>query len=103
MALLKVFWTKTAVRQRNLIFEYWNNRNQSTEYSKKLRSKINSTLKMLKQYPRTGKRTDYKTVRQVAMGHYSLLYKFNTEQIVVVSFWDNRQDPEKLLILLQHL
>jgi hypothetical protein len=33
---LKVFWTLTAKRQRDHIFEYWNKKNKSKSYSTKL-------------------------------------------------------------------
>lgn len=35
------------------------------------------------------------------MGHYSVYYKYSNTQIIVTAFWDNRQDPNKLLGLLQ--
>ena len=101
MALLKVFWTETAVRQRYQIFEYWNNQNQSTEYSKKIAIEINRNTQILKKYPYAGKKTDYESTRVLFMGHYSLLYRFDDKQIIIVAFWDNRQDPKKLLTILQ--
>lgn len=30
MDALKLFWTSTAIKQRNHIFDYWNKRNKST-------------------------------------------------------------------------
>ena len=98
---LKVFWTETAVKLRNQIFEYWNNRNQSTAYSKKLRITINRNVQILKKQPFIGKKTDYESVRELVMGHFSILYKFDDKQIIVVAFWDNRQDPAILLTILQ--
>ena len=101
MALLKVFWTETALKQRNQIFEYWNNRNQSAEYSRKLYVKINRNIQILKKYPHAGTKTDYESVRTLALGNFSLFYIFDDIRIIVVAFWDNRQDPEKLLTILQ--
>ena len=101
MALLKVFWTETSLKQRDQIFEYWNKQNQSTGYSKRLRIKINRNIQILKKYPYAGKITDCKPVRTLVWGHFSLLYKFDDKQIIIVAFWDNRQDPEKLLTILQ--
>ena len=40
MARLKILWTSTALKQRNHIFKYWNERNKSNSYSKKLKNKI---------------------------------------------------------------
>lgn len=48
MAQIKILWASTAVIQRNYIFEYWNKRNKSTSYSKKLNNKIKERLYILK-------------------------------------------------------
>jgi toxin YoeB len=101
MASLEIFWTETAIKQRNQILKYWNNRNKSTEYSKKLRLKINENLQVLKNQPNSGKKTDIDAVKCLVLGHYSILYKLHDNQIIVVAFWDNRQNPEKLLDLLK--
>ena len=37
---IKVIWTKIAIQQRDEIFDYWNNRNKTDSYSKKLNLKI---------------------------------------------------------------
>ena len=60
MAQLKVFWTETAVKQRNCIFEYWNERNKSAEYSKNLNAKIIEHTSLLKLQPKSGKKSDSK-------------------------------------------
>ena len=33
---LKIIWTKIAISQRNEVFAYWNKRNKSTDFSKKI-------------------------------------------------------------------
>jgi len=48
-----------------------------------------------------GKKTDFPNTRVITLGHYSIFYKYNNEQIIIMSFWDNRQDPQKLIILLK--
>jgi plasmid stabilization system protein ParE len=101
MAQLTIHWTETAIRQRNLIFEYWIERNQSTTYVKKLNDKIKERTHLLKQYPELGKETDFKNIRVVSLGHYSILYKESNLKIIITGFWDNRQEPEKLLQLLK--
>lgn len=101
MASLKIFWTQTALRQRNFIFEYWNERNQSFEYSKKLYDKINERLALLKDNPEIGKPTVLKSQRAVSLGHYSIFYETNASKLIVTAFWDNRQDPGKLLKILK--
>ena len=101
MALLNVFWTQTAINQRNLVFKYWNSRNKSNSYSVKLNFEIKRRIALLKSNPEMGRKTDFNNVKVVVMGHYSILYKIENSNILIVSFWDNRQNPDKLLQLLR--
>lgn len=36
----------------------------------------------------------------IAMVNFSIYYRYDDTDIVVMAFWDNRQDPDKLLALL---
>ncbi|MDY9917366.1 MULTISPECIES: type II toxin-antitoxin system RelE/ParE family toxin [Proteiniphilum] len=101
MALLKVFWTQTAILQRNLVFRYWNNRNKSNEYSIKLNIEIKERILLLKSYPFIGKKTEFQDIRILPIKHYSILYKIENSRILIMAFWDNRQNPRKLLKLLR--
>jgi plasmid stabilization system protein ParE len=103
MVRLKVFWTVTALKQRNHIFDYWNERNKSISYSKKLNTKIKSRINLIKTNPELGKKTEYKNTRAVSLGHYSILYKKVNTKIVVTGFWDNRKDPKKLIEYLKKI
>jgi toxin YoeB len=94
---MKVLWTKTAVKQRQGIFEYWNNRNKNNHYSNKLQAEIQHWTDQLKINPGLGRATNFNNVRTISMGHYSILYKKLNHKIIIVAFWDNRQDPKKLL------
>jgi toxin YoeB len=101
MARLKIVWTITAINQRNAVFEYWNNRNKSTVFSRKLNFKIKERLVLLLTNPLLGKATSFKTSRVVSLGNYSIIYQANESQIIVIAFWDNRQDPKKLIEVLK--
>ncbi|MGQ2983597.1 type II toxin-antitoxin system RelE/ParE family toxin [Flavobacterium sp.] len=101
MATIIVRWTLMAVRQRNIIFEYWNERNQSYTYSRKLNAAIEDRISILKSNIGIGKPTDFKNTRVVSLGHYSLFYKQLDSQIIITAFWDNRQKPAKILTLLK--
>jgi len=102
MAKLKIFWTETALKQRNHIFEYWNNRNGSNSYSKKLNSSILERISVLKSNPDLGKKTEFINTRVVSLGHYSILYKNIDSKLIITGFWDNRQNPKKLLKFLKN-
>jgi L-ribulose-5-phosphate 3-epimerase UlaE len=46
--------------------------------------------------------TDFEGIRVASLGNYSIYYKITDKDIIITSFWDNRQDPKKLLKLLEN-
>ncbi len=98
---LKVVWTQTAERLLFEILDYWNNRNKSTNYSSKLLETLWSKTTFLSKNPRAAKTSNIKSVRISAMGHFSIVYTFDTKNLTILAFWDNRQDPKKLIQLLK--
>ncbi len=96
MVRLTIYWTQTAINQRNYIFNYWNNRNKSFEYSKKLNISIKERTSLLKSNPKLGKKTEFNNTRVISLGHYSIFYRNENSNIYIMSFWDNRQNPTKL-------
>ncbi len=45
---LILLWTQTAIKQRDHMFDYWNNRNKSNSYSKKLNLAVRERVELLK-------------------------------------------------------
>ena len=97
MAKRKIVWTETAAKQRREILRYWTERNGSTIYAEKLIQITTKHLRVISKNPEAHKATEIDQVRESAMGHFSLYYKITSEQIIVMAFWDNRQDPKKIL------
>lgn len=97
MAKPKIVWTETAAKQRREILSYWTERNQSTLYAEKLIDITARHLKVILKNPQAFKETEINTIRESAMGHFSIYYKITADQLIVMAFWDNRQDPKKLL------
>ena len=98
---LTIFWTRTALRQRNYIFEYWNTRNKNTSYSQKLNYKIKERISFLKQDPELGRLTEYRNTRVFSLGHYGIFYQKVKEKIIITGIWDYRQNPKKLIDFLK--
>jgi hypothetical protein len=48
------------------------------------------------------KATDFKDVRVASLKNFSIYYKASEEQIIVTAFWDNRQNPKKLLEIVKN-
>jgi plasmid stabilization system protein ParE len=102
MAKKSVVWTDTAIKQRRKILEYWTLRNHSTTYSEKLIGLIRAHTNLISSNPFAGKSTNHLDTREAAMGNFSIYYKIHESQIIVTAFWDNRQDPEELVKLLEN-
>lgn len=101
MDAIKIIWISLAVKQRNLIFEYWNKRNKNKNYSRKLNLKINQQINLLTVNPKLGKKLNYKNFRVVILNQYSIIYLLKESKIIIMSIWDNRQNPYKLLKILK--
>ncbi len=102
MAKRNIVWTKTADLQLVGILEYWVKRNKSGSFSKKLLRLVTERTLQISANPFIYKSTDFKDVRVTSLGNYSIYYKVTEKQIIVTAFWDNRQDPKKLLKLLNN-
>jgi len=63
---------------------------------------ISERTKQISKKPFIYKSTDFKDIRVASLGNFSIYYKVTDEQIIISAFWDNRQDPKKLLKLLQN-
>ena len=48
-----------------------------------------------------GRTVDFKNTRAVSLGHYSIFYQHIENSIIITAFWDNRDDPSKLLNILK--
>ncbi len=101
MAKRTIKWTRTADIQYVGILEYWFKRNRSNVYSKKLIKIVSKRTKQIAETPFIFKSADFKDTRIASLGNFSILYKVTDKEIIITSFWDNRQDPNKLLRILK--
>jgi plasmid stabilization system protein ParE len=99
MAERSVVWTETAIKRREIL-RYWTFRTKSTSYAEKLMSLIKDRVNFIAEHYEAGKSTTYYDTREAAMGNFSIYYKITESQIFIMAFWDNRQNPKKLLQLL---
>jgi plasmid stabilization system protein ParE len=101
MAQRTVRWTRTADIQYVGILEYWLKRNKTATYSKKLIKIVAERTKQLAETPFIYKKADFKNTRVASIGNFSIFYKVTNDEILISAFWDNRQDPKKLLRILK--
>ncbi len=102
MAERNVIWTRTADLQLVGILEYWVKRNKSNTYSIKLVKLVSEKTTQIAETPLIYKATDFLDIRVASLGNYSIYFKFTDTELIISAFWDNRQDPKKLLEILKN-
>ena len=100
MAQRVVKWSRIADQQYVSILEYWVHRNKSAAYSKKLIRIVSNKTKAIAENPNQFKISGYKDLRVAILGDYSIYFRALTNEIIILAFWDNRQDPKKLLEII---
>lgn len=100
MAKPNIRWTRAADIQYVGVLEYWVKQNKSTTYSKKLIKIVAQRTKQIAEAPLIYKEADFKDTRVASLGNYSIFYKVSEQEILITAFWDNRQNPKKLLKIL---
>ena len=101
MAKRTVVWTQTAAQQRREILKYWVKRNVTTTYAEKLIKLTAEQINVIQSNPKLFKKADFPETYVSALGHFSIFYKFNKDLLIITAFWDNRQDPKKLLDIIK--
>ena len=101
MAKRIIVWTETAAQQRRDILKYWVKRNGTTTYAEKLIKLTAEQIGVIQANPKLFKKAAFPDTHVSALGHFSIFYKFTKDALIVTAFWDNRQDPKKLLDILK--
>lgn len=92
----RIVWTSKADQIYSEILKFYVQRNGSKTFSKKLNSEEKDLLLLLSRHPFLGKKAGLTNIRVLIKGDYKIFYKIYSEELVILLFWDNRQNPEKL-------
>lgn len=92
----RIIWTSKADQIYSDILKFYVQRNDSKIYSKKLNNEVKKLLLLLANHPFLGKKTGVTNTRVLIKGNYKIFYRINAEELVILLFWDSRQNPEKL-------
>jgi len=95
MAKRSIEWSSNAKIELFTILDFYYKRNGNRNYSIKVNRNIQSTIKLLKKFPRLGIKTSEENIRVIFEGDFSIFYEPSQKQITVHSIWDNQRDPEK--------
>ena len=92
----QVVWSLRAQAERKQILKYWRRRNKSNAYSKKLNQLFKESIRIIRDFPQVGKRTDDSNARIKIVRDYLIICEATESQIFILTIWDSRQDPGRL-------
>lgn len=92
----QIIWSHRAQQNRKEIFAFWNSRNKSATYSKKLNHLFKESIKLIAEFPLIGKPTNELNTRIKIVKDYLIIYEETETQILILAVWDSRQDPDKI-------
>ena len=98
MVKRKLIWSQNAKIRLFEILDFYNDKNRSSIYSKKLYKKITKEISTLKKYPETGVKSNLESIRGLIIDAYIVFYEFNNEHVIIHTIWDSRQNPNNLKI-----
>jgi plasmid stabilization system protein ParE len=92
----KILWTDFALKELEKTIKYLE-KNWTEKELRNLAESIDEKLALISQNPNSFQISDYKKdIRRVVILTYNTLYyRFENEQIEIISFFSNRQNPKK--------
>ena len=97
----RVIWSKRAKEDKKAILTYWLKRNKSNVYPKKLNGLFKEAINWLAENPIARRHTDYDRVFMKIVRDYEILFEEDEKTIFILTIWDTRQNPEKLIRIIK--
>lgn len=97
----RVVWSREAAQDKIDILKYWNWRNKSKNYSKKLNKLFNDAIDLVRDYPNLGRKTDYDDYKNILVKEYLIFYLESANEIRIIAIWDERRNPDKIKVKLK--
>jgi plasmid stabilization system protein ParE len=91
----QIIWSHRAEEELYSILEFYITRNKSATYSKKLLSSVEKLIDLLPKNKYLGRLSENGFTRVIVKKEFLIFYEVYKDAIVIVSFWDNRQDTTK--------
>jgi len=91
-----IVWSQSSKNDLKNIKKFFDTRNQTTTYSKKLLKTFRDSTKLIEKFPLLSIPTEYDNVRGFVILEYIIFYEIMSEHILILSIWDCRRDPEQL-------
>lgn len=95
MVRKQVVWSNLASNELKNILDFYTIRNGNNRYSLRLLEEVGSVVNSLIENEHLGRLASNKFTRILPFKYYLIFYEVSHHQIEIVSFWDNRQNPER--------
>jgi toxin YoeB len=92
----KIIWTPQAKIDRFDILEHYYKKGTPKSTLRKLDLKIKSIIHHLSRFPSLGKSSAKNSERILYKEHYSIIYKYIDDDILILQLWDTRRNPEQM-------
>jgi len=96
----QIIWSKRAKEDKRDILKYWLRRNKSNVYPIKLNKLLKETVFWIVENPSVRRKTDYQGIFVKIVKDYQIIFEENETTIFILTIWDSRQNPEKLLKII---
>jgi toxin YoeB len=97
----QVVWSIRAKEEKKAILRYWNKRNRSSVYPKRLDGLFKQAINTIAKYNIPRRKANYDGVYVKIVKDYLVFFEEDQFTIYILSVWDSRQDPNKLKNLLK--
>lgn len=91
-----IVWSAVAKRNLKRIKRFYDERNQTSDYSKRLLRVFKDSAALIEKQPLIGKNTDMEGVKAFIILNYIIFYELLENHILILMVWDCRRDPEQV-------
>ena len=95
----KIVWSDTAEQELQNALDFYNIRNGSNSFSLKLLDEVDDVVNTISETETVGRLTKNKITRVFPIDIFLLFYEVQVDAIIIVSFWNNKQDQAKNRII----
>jgi len=96
MAKKRIVWSREARLDFKATLEFYNERNGSNTYSRKLADQILDAIEKLQRNNFLGIKTSDSEIRVLIKSTFSIFYELKEEEILILIIWDSRRNPDEL-------
>lgn len=95
---MEVRWNKAAYNKYIGTLDFWNKKNKSETYSKKIVSQVENIINEIKNsHPSFLIKTKQPVYRIRFLKYFSLFFTIEEDHINILKFWDGRRNPAELV------